>query len=227
MSTRQNKKRKSRNSASNGRERTITNLTNESIGSMSMSSSNTTMANSSSSGSSNLSLQTPAHFPLQSPYINPVSGNQSSSSLPHQQFSFSLPPGKNDLEILENLKEMIKSGQHQFFRATPKPAALASIYLGPNALPQVPRPAQSSSDLQGSNSSHYDSNNLAGSTGNLSSSEPGGRPSRMQTDDNWETAPSKKLTSQTSVSGSQAFINVLPSHDILLTLLIHFNFLAD
>ena len=42
-----------------------------------------------------------------------------------------LPPGENDLEILENLKEMIKNGQHECYRAIPNPTALASIYLGP------------------------------------------------------------------------------------------------
>lgn len=52
-----------------------------------------------------------------------------------------LPPGKNDLEILENLKTIIKEGQHEFYRAVPQPAALASLYLGP--LPQVqPHPEQ-------------------------------------------------------------------------------------
>jgi hypothetical protein len=35
----------------------------------------------------------------------------------------------NDLDILENLKELIKSGQHEFYRAEPQPAALASVYL--------------------------------------------------------------------------------------------------
>lgn len=40
------------------------------------------------------------------------------------------PSGPNDLEILENLKEMIKNGQHEHYRAKPDPHALASIYLG-------------------------------------------------------------------------------------------------
>lgn len=44
-----------------------------------------------------------------------------------------LPPGQNDLEILENLKERIKRGQHEFFRVAPTPAALESLYLGPLA----------------------------------------------------------------------------------------------
>ncbi|PPR07560.1 hypothetical protein CVT24_008756 [Panaeolus cyanescens] len=41
-----------------------------------------------------------------------------------------LPPGKNDLEILENLKRIIKEGQHPFYRAVPQPAALARLYKG-------------------------------------------------------------------------------------------------
>ncbi|KAI6037558.1 hypothetical protein EDC04DRAFT_2121056 [Pisolithus marmoratus] len=50
-----------------------------------------------------------------------------------------LPPGKNDLEALENLKSLIKDGQHEIFKAYPKPAALASLYLGPrNGLSRVP-----------------------------------------------------------------------------------------
>ncbi|KAJ6493827.1 hypothetical protein DFH09DRAFT_853573, partial [Mycena vulgaris] len=37
----------------------------------------------------------------------------------------------SDLEVLQNLKEMIKAGQHEFYRAVPQPQALAAIYLGP------------------------------------------------------------------------------------------------
>ncbi|KAF8218318.1 hypothetical protein K438DRAFT_1953129 [Mycena galopus ATCC 62051] len=39
----------------------------------------------------------------------------------------------SDLEVLENLKAIIKAGQHEFYRAVPQPQALAQIYLGPNA----------------------------------------------------------------------------------------------
>jgi len=39
-------------------------------------------------------------------------------------------PGKSDLEILNNLKSIIKDGQHEFYRAFPQPAALASIHTG-------------------------------------------------------------------------------------------------
>lgn len=41
-------------------------------------------------------------------------------------------PGDNDLEVLENLKRMIKNGQHKFYQPIPQPAALASIYMGPH-----------------------------------------------------------------------------------------------
>lgn len=53
--------------------------------------------------------------------------------IPPQQQQFYqpiLPPGKNDLEILENLKSIIKEGQHEFYRAVPQPTALASLYMG-------------------------------------------------------------------------------------------------
>jgi len=43
----------------------------------------------------------------------------------------SLPPGQGDLEALERLKEIIKSNQHEIFRAVPRPAALANLYKGP------------------------------------------------------------------------------------------------
>lgn len=47
-------------------------------------------------------------------------------------------PGKDDLEKLENLKRIIKSGQHEFYRAIPQPDALAKLYMGviPSSLPQ-------------------------------------------------------------------------------------------
>ena len=62
---------------------------------------------------------------------------------PFYQHTSMLPPGKNDLEILENLKTIIKEGQHEFYRAVPQPAALASLYLGPLLHSQVqPHPEQ-------------------------------------------------------------------------------------
>ena len=58
----------------------------------------------------------------------PQSQPQQSQSQPMKP---NLPPGKDDLDILQNLKKIIKDGQHPFFRAVPQPAALASIYMGP------------------------------------------------------------------------------------------------
>ena len=56
---------------------------------------------------------------------------QSQPQQQSQPMKPTLPPGKNDLDILQNLKQIIKDGQHPFFRAVPQPAALASIYMGP------------------------------------------------------------------------------------------------
>ena len=76
----------------------------------------------------------------QQPFFGPSQQQQpplQSQSQQQQQQSHSqttkptLPPGKNDLDILQNLKKIIKDGQHPFFRAIPQPAALASVYLGP------------------------------------------------------------------------------------------------
>src|ERR1700723_172604 len=61
-----------------------------------------------------------------------------------QPFQFSpgpsLPPGQGDLEALERLKEVIKNNRHEIFRATPRPAALASFFRGalPSAVPPHP-----------------------------------------------------------------------------------------
>ena len=54
----------------------------------------------------------------------------------------SLPPGQGDLEALERLKEIIKSNQHEIFRATPRPAALASLYKGSLLSAVPPHPEQ-------------------------------------------------------------------------------------
>ncbi|KAJ6460903.1 hypothetical protein C8R45DRAFT_755880, partial [Mycena sanguinolenta] len=56
-------------------------------------------------------------------YPMPQTQAQSHFYPPHQPH--------NDLEVLENLKAIIKAGQHEFYRAVPQPQALAAIYLGP------------------------------------------------------------------------------------------------
>ncbi len=53
-----------------------------------------------------------------------------------------LQPGKNDLEILQNLKQLIIENQHPFFRAVPQPVALARLYRG--SLTSIARQGQRS-----------------------------------------------------------------------------------
>ncbi|KAH0828091.1 hypothetical protein J3R83DRAFT_3750 [Lanmaoa asiatica] len=125
MSTRQNKKRKGRNHVNN-RERTVTTFTEDP---------NTAFL-------VPLSSEDPPAV-LSSPFSpSSFSMNYQNYITPQQQQFFQpvLPPGKNDLEILENLKTIIKDGQHEFYRAVPQPAALASLYVGhiphPDQLPQ-------------------------------------------------------------------------------------------
>ncbi|KAJ7049977.1 hypothetical protein C8F01DRAFT_1378099 [Mycena amicta] len=47
----------------------------------------------------------------------------------------------SDLETLQNLKDMIKAGQHEFYRAVPQPQVLSALYIGPNGQPQ-PAPSE-------------------------------------------------------------------------------------
>lgn len=93
---------------------------------------------SSSSGGNNQGsfLQVPIRLTLPYSYSMTPIHQQRQDFYHHTSMA---PPGKNDLEVLENLKTMIKEGQHEIFRAYPKPAALASLYLGPRTgLSHVP-----------------------------------------------------------------------------------------
>lgn len=153
MSTRQNKKRKGRGNAIN-RERTVTTLTDGSEGSfmaseethpnlMSSPFSVTSTATSNSNLSPSFSL-TSGFPPFPYGYMQPMAAvtpgamfNQSQTPA-HFYPAQPLPPGQNDLEILERLKETIKAGQHELFQPVPRPAALASVYLGPHTVSQVP-----------------------------------------------------------------------------------------
>ncbi|KAF5346318.1 hypothetical protein D9758_011532 [Tetrapyrgos nigripes] len=77
----------------------------------------------------------------QQPFFHPQQQPQ-----PQHNMQSIPPPGQNDLEILENLKETIKKGQHDFYRALPQPQALQSIYLGPSKVPH-PEQANGSRDI--------------------------------------------------------------------------------
>ncbi|KAF8444929.1 hypothetical protein L210DRAFT_3308451, partial [Boletus edulis BED1] len=118
MSARQNKKRKGRNHVNN-RERTVTTFTEDP---------NTSFLVPFSSEEPPATF-TSSTFPM--PYQNYIASQQ------QQFYQPVLPPGKNDLEILENLKSIIKEGQHEFYRAAPQPAALATLYMG-----HIPHPDQ-------------------------------------------------------------------------------------
>lgn len=116
MATRQPKKKRTR-------ERTVTTLTDATEGSFQMSGEEHGV----------IVPAPPASFSLPPTILPmpPVSASMSGSFPP-------LPPGQNDLEILERLKDLIKSNQHPTFRPTPKPVALASIYRGPLTYANVP-----------------------------------------------------------------------------------------
>ncbi|OBZ70819.1 hypothetical protein A0H81_09475 [Grifola frondosa] len=168
MSTRQNKKRKGRSNAIN-RERTVTTLTEGPESSFliptpteepagNIMSSPFSVNSSPNAGpplaSPAFTMSAPFAFPYNT-YMSPMSGPSFPPQHPPQQFfppppppqPSMLSPGQNDLEILENLKQAIKNGQHEFFRPVPQPAALASVYLGPkSASSQVPNPEQTPKD---------------------------------------------------------------------------------
>ncbi|KAJ3556047.1 hypothetical protein NM688_g2243 [Phlebia brevispora] len=145
MSTRQNKKRKGRGNALN-RERTVTTLTEGP---------EAPFLSASPSDDTHINLM-PAPFssPTGAPTLSPafsMSGNFNAFSygyippmsgpFPSQQSMYGaqqLPPGQSDLEILERLKETIKSNQHEFFQPIPRPAALLNLYMGPRHAPLHP-----------------------------------------------------------------------------------------
>jgi hypothetical protein len=124
---------------------------------------------------------------------------------PQQQLN--LPLGQNDLEILEKLKEMIKNGQHEAYKAVPQPAALASIYLGPNSQAQVPYHPEQAPDFQhnvddGPSQGNQPQNSVPSSPVDL-----GRRPPRIQSKDGWD--PSGRKPSAVSGGGAQPINNVL------------------
>lgn len=117
---------------------------------------------------------------------------------PQQQQNVQLPPGKNDLEILEKLKDMIKNNQHDVFKPIPNPAALASIYMGPRtgttSVSQVPpHPEQIPTDLVGTPVMSH-SNGAAGNVATRPRSE------------SWD----KKPSAQTPVSATSSINNGMP-----------------
>ncbi|KAG2074067.1 hypothetical protein BDR04DRAFT_226229 [Suillus decipiens] len=168
MSARQNKKRKNRNNVNN-RERTVTTFTEDPNTSFlvpqpseepALSSPFSVASTSATSNSNNNNNNSFQNFGMSYSFHphGPNNQPQQQGQQQQQQQFFSpqviLPPGKSDLEVLENLKSIIKEGQHEFYRAIPQPAALASLYLGPTSSQVLPHPEQHSADYY--NQSGYD-----------------------------------------------------------------------
>lgn len=146
MSARQNKKQRKGRSNVHQRERTVTTLTedpnthylvptpSEEPARVSLSFNNPKMQNiqmGSSFGSYQYGSYPPFNIISQQQQTLPQQPQpQSQPQQQSQPMKPTLPPGKNDLDILQNLKQIIKDGQHPFFRAVPQPATLASIYMG-------------------------------------------------------------------------------------------------
>ncbi|KDQ55642.1 hypothetical protein JAAARDRAFT_37047 [Jaapia argillacea MUCL 33604] len=152
--------------------------------------------------------------------------NQHQQPQSHSQFFSSpqqpiLPPGANDLEVLEKLKAMIKSGQHEMFKPIPNPVALASVYLGVSASGQSqvpPHPEQMPEDQ----AKRY--SQVSGPEGSTSQARGGpdinsggGAQSRnrLQGKDSWDASGSRKAVPQPSVSGSQSTNNNLQQPSVL------------
>ena len=222
MSARQNKKRGKGRNNPNNRERTVTTLredpntpylvptpSEDPPGGNLMAS---PFSVPSSTGNPSSAYQPPGSYNTLA--YNPTFG-PSMQILHPQQFypdqqraQVILPPGKNDLEILEKLKEMIKNGQHELYRAVPQPAALASIYLGPHTS-QVPHHPEQAPDPQQANNMNGSSQSIP--TGGSEPPSPvdlNRRPSRVQTTEGWDSSAQKKLVN-TPTAGSAPATNVL------------------
>ena len=214
MSARLNKKRKGRNNLNN-RERTVTTLTedpntpyliptpSEEPAGANLMSSPFSVASSSGANQNTISapaFQIPATFGFgynvnNVSYMSPLHSNihhhqqhpQQAPQFFQQPTPPVLPPGQNDLEVLENLKKMIKDGQHEFYRAVPQPAALASIYLGP-ALPlQATRHLDQPTDGHGPSlyNPQSPSNPTSGEGSNAVPTLDSNKHPRIQSKENW------------------------------------------
>lgn len=236
MSARQNKKqRKGRNNANN-RERTVTTLTedpntpflvptsSEEPAGANLMSSPFSVASSSAGNPNNIppaAYQLPGNFGFgYNNFVGPMHGNVHHQQHQSQQQPFyqsqqqqqqqpNLPVGKNDLEILEKLKEMIKNGQHEAYKAIPQPAALANIYLGPHSQPQVPNHPEQAPDFHHSNTADGPSQGNPQNSGPSSPADLGRRPPRIQSKDGWDPSGTRKPVGGLSGGGAQPINNVL------------------
>ncbi|KAG6899408.1 hypothetical protein C0995_006029 [Termitomyces sp. Mi166 len=213
MSARQNKKQRKGRNNPNNRERTVTTLTEDPNSSYliplssedppgALMSSPFSISSSAGNGPSSSAYQPPssyeaygyADFSSQSQIIS-----QQVQQQPQQQQAPPVP-GKNDLERLQNLKNIIKANQHANYRPIAQPAALASLYLGP-----IPT---SQAQLEQNQFGNADASSQALSTTGSSPSSPadhGRRPPRLSSKE-WENSVRGKPT---TTNGGQPTNNVL------------------
>ncbi|KAG6884108.1 hypothetical protein C0993_001385 [Termitomyces sp. T159_Od127] len=224
MSARQNKKQRKGRNNPNNRERTVTTLTEDPNSSYliplpsedppgALMSSPFSIASSAGNGPSS-AYQPPSSYEAYG--VTDFSSQPqvfSQQAQQHQVTQAPAIPGKNDLERLENLKNIIKANQHANYRPIAQPAALAALYLGP----------LSTSQLEPNTNGPSQAISTTGS-GPSSPVDHGRRPPRLQSKD-WENAARGKST---TINGSQPTNNVLsdsspiPAH--LLTSSSSFSF---
>ncbi|KAJ8082551.1 hypothetical protein PM082_008406 [Marasmius tenuissimus] len=133
MSARQNKKQRKGRNPHQHRERTVTTLTGDSD--TVFSTNHHHHSNNNNGNTEDLAQQGSAMTHAFNPVMSGFGFNNFAGNLPQQaQYMPQDPtphiPGDNDLEKLENLKQMIKNGQHELFTTAPNPLALAQLYLG-------------------------------------------------------------------------------------------------
>ncbi|TFK44078.1 hypothetical protein BDQ12DRAFT_672351 [Crucibulum laeve] len=235
MSARQNKKQRKGRNNPNNRERTVTTLTEDPNSSYLVPTPSEEPAGAAliSAFAVNTPSVNPNNIPAQvfpmapnftfgyNGFAGPMHGNvhhqqhqpQQQNFFPQPQApSIMLPPGKNDLEILENLKEMIKQGQHEFYRAVPQPAALASLYLGPSAPPQhqvAHHPEQAPHDYHANDAQQQQQVPNQANADPTSPIDVGRRPPRMQNKEGWDPSGRKPI-----VPGPQPQNNVLSASSL-------------
>ncbi|KAG6918070.1 hypothetical protein DXG01_016728 [Tephrocybe rancida] len=212
MSARQNKKQRKGRNNPNTRERTVTTLTEdpntpylvpltseEPAGTLIMSSPFSVASSSAGNPPSSSAYQPPSNYEAfgytDFPHQQQFFPQQQPKNSGVQQLA-----GSNDLERLENLKNMIKANQHSNYRPIPQPAALAAHYLGPIPTSQIPPEQNQFGD------SNDGSSQAIPTTGSSPSSpvDHGRRPPRLQSKD-WEHSSQGKSA---AANGAQPTNNV-------------------
>jgi hypothetical protein len=237
MASRQNRKKKGRANQQN-RERTVTTLTegpnpqflvptpSEEPAGANMSSPFSVSSSSGAGPNNNLPNGGYQNFAYSGPpySTNYMDSTQHGGNIQQPQFyqqQPNLPPGRDDLEILENLKAQIKSGQHNRFKATAQPRALLAVYH--EGLQSEAHYAQQGvTDYQGAgfNQMDYDVGSATSDTGTKTalSTDASRRLPRIQTKDVGDPSGARRSLHSSPVSGPQAISKVpsIPNRNVSL-----------